>query len=41
MNTLNFHWCHKWPGNYMENLAYGNGVLLVPEENGQTQEEGN
>jgi hypothetical protein len=38
-NTLDIHWRRKWPKNWIENLAYGNGVLvLVPEDNDQTQD---
>jgi hypothetical protein len=37
--NTDIHWRRRWPGNWMENLAYGNGVLLlVPEDNDQTQE---
>ena len=38
-NSLDIHWRRKWSGNLMENLAYGNGVVLhVPEENNQAHE---
>jgi hypothetical protein len=36
-NTLDIYWRRRWPGNSMENLPYGNGVLLLVPVDDQTQ----